>query len=241
MKKTTTPHRLHIPVRFVDGVFECEFGGSVPVDEGTYADLLVDRTSINDKAFLEALEFKGHYKILDEGTSLLVMVTIKSEAPVPSNLRADVVSYNSFRGRISEKYLEPWNPVTSHFVRVIIGRPNDKQSKQFKTDRGGLWLLTKGVDAVGLSSTTIVLPEAISKSPVASLNHAYTKLSEVLETWRISHTGNIYLRVLYQERNATWYPLDLLRNKALIEQEQEIASAIWKEFLARMTSKGSSG
>jgi hypothetical protein len=55
------------------------------------------------------------------------------------------------------------------------------------------------------------------------LNHAYTKLSEVFETWRIAHTGNIYYRMLYRERNGIWYPLDILRNAALVNQEQEIA------------------
>jgi hypothetical protein len=67
------------------------------------------------------------------------------------------------------------------------------------------------------------LPHSISAEPVATLNHAYTKLSEVFETWRISHTGNIYTRVLYHERNGNWYPLDTLRNKTLEKQVQEIA------------------
>jgi len=67
------------------------------------------------------------------------------------------------------------------------------------------------------------------------LNHAFTKLSETYDTWRISHTGNIYTRVFYQERNGKWYPLDLLRNEKLEKQEQEIAKGLWKGFLAKMT------
>ena len=98
-----------------------------------------------------------------------------------------------------------------------------------------MWLITQGLEAVGLASTTVRLPKEISTDPVASLNHAYTKLSEVFETWRISHTGNIYTRVLYQERNGKWYPLDLLRNNALDKQEQEIAKGLWEAFTVKVT------
>ena len=97
--------------------------------------------------------------------------------------------------------------------------------------------MTKGIEAVGLASTTVLLPQEIPTGPVASLNHAYTKLSEIFETWRISHTGNIYDCVLYQERNGRWYPLDLLRNAALDKQEQEIANDLWKGFLVNMTGR----
>ena len=47
--------------------------------------------------------------------------------------------------------------------------------------------MTQGVEAIGLASTTVLLPSGITTKPVASLNHAYTKLSETFETWRISH------------------------------------------------------
>jgi hypothetical protein len=70
---------------------------------------------------------------------------------------------------------------------------------------------------------------------VASLNHAFTKLSETYETWRISHTGNVYSRVLYQERNGHWYPLDLLRNETLDKKEQQIAHELWQTFMSKMT------
>jgi hypothetical protein len=144
-------------------------------------------------------------------------------------------SYNNFRGTIATTYLDYWNPRTIAFVEVKLAGPNNKQARLFDTNRGGLWLITEGVEAVGLASTTVLLPPAISAKPVASLNHAYTKLSETFETWRISHTGNIYARVLYQERNGTWYPLDILRDKALEKQEQEIARGLWEDFMAKMT------
>ena len=86
--------------------------------------------------------------------------------------------------------------------------------------------MTEGVEAVGLASTTVLLPSAISAKPLDSLDHAYMKLSETFETWRISHTGSIYTRVLYQE-SSIWYPLYILGNKALNKQEQEVRPEPW--------------
>lgn len=234
MTNTQSARRLRVPVRFVDGILECALGGAVPVKDGTEAELLVDRKFIADKAFLEMMERKGRHKVLDEGTFLLVCLTIKPESPISDTLRPLLKSYNSLRGTIATEFLNTWNPGTLAFVEVQLGGPDDKQARLFETNRGGLWLMTQGVEAVGLASTTILLPTAITDKPVASLNHAYTKLSETFETLRISHTGNIYTRVLYQERNGRWYPLDLLRNKALEKQEQEIAKGIWEEFMANM-------
>jgi hypothetical protein len=121
------------------------------------------------------------------------------------------------------------------FVEVHLAGPNDKQARQFDTSRGGPWLITEGIEGVGLASTRVKLPPEVPVDPVASLNHAYTKLSEAFETWRISHTGNIYKRVLHRERNEKWYPLDVLRNGALQQTEHETAQMLWNVFMAKMT------
>ena len=123
-----------------------------------------------------------------------------------------------------------------YFVEVQLAGANDRQARLFGTRRGGLWLMTQGIEAVGLASATVKLPRDISADPVTSLNHAYTKLSELFETWRISHTGNIYKRILYREKNEKWYPLDVLRNRALQNAEHETAQALWNTFMARMTN-----
>lgn len=229
------PRRLRIPVRFVDDVWECGLGGGVPVSEGTEGELIVARRSIRDTAFLEMMERKGQHKVLDEGTLLLVCLTVKPEAPPPKELAPLLRNYDQYKGEIATEFLETWNPGTLAFVEVRLAGPDSKQGRLFCTDRGGLWLMTQGIEAVGLASTMVLVPKEISEKPVSSLNHAFTKLSEAFETWRISHTGNIYTHVLYQERNGKWYPLDILRNKALERQEQEIAKDLWSEFLASMS------
>jgi hypothetical protein len=147
----------------------------------------------------------------------------------------------TFGGRSQLIIWIPGNPGTIAFVEVTIGGPDNRQARRLDTDRGGLWLMTVGMEAVGLASTTVILPEQISLDPVASLNHAYTRLSEKLETSRISHTGNICTRVLYRERSGTWYPLDILRNKALEKREAEIARELWENFMASVSSARAPG
>jgi hypothetical protein len=235
MTKACSTRRLHIPVRFVDGVWECSLGGKVPVKETAEAELIVDRKSISDRTFLEMMERKARHKVLEEGTPLLVSLTVKPERPPPEKLKPFLKRYEDLQGTIAIEFLDTWSPGTLSFVEVNLAGPDDRQARLFDTNRGGLWLMTQGVEAIGLASTTVQLPKEISAHPVASLNHAYTKLSEAYETWRISHTGNIYARVLYRERNGKWYPLDLLRNKALDKQEQEIAKGLWEAFITKMT------
>jgi hypothetical protein len=235
VRKTLSTRRLRIPVRLVDGTWECAWGGAIPVRGDTDAELVVQRTTISDKAFLEAMERKGRHKVLDQGTRLLVCLSMKAKSQAPESLRLLLKPYDYFRGMIAATYLDHWNAGTIVFVEVTLAGPDEKQARLFDTNRGGLWLMTEGAEAVGLASTTVLLPSSISTEPVASLNHAYTRLSEVFETWRISHTGNIYNRVLYQERNGIWYPLDDLRNKALEKEGQEIARKLWDDFMRKMS------
>jgi hypothetical protein len=197
MTKAPSTRRLRIPVKYVGGVWECAFGGAIPIAPCAEAELVVDRRSIVDDAFLEAMEKKGQYKVLEEGTRLLVSLTIKPESPPSEVLRPILQGYDSLKGQIATEFLDMWNPGSLCFVGVKLAGPDAKQAHRFNTDRGGLWLITQGVQAIGLASTAVVLPEAISTKPVASLNHAFTKLSETYETWRISHTGNVYTRVFY--------------------------------------------
>jgi hypothetical protein len=234
MPKESSGRRVRIPVTYVSGVWECGFGGGTPVKEGTKGELLIDRRALYDKAFLSRMEQKAKYRILDEGTKLLVILTIKREAPPNDAHREHLWNYHDLKWQIATELLDAFDPSTIHFVEITIGKPDDKQERRFESDKGGLWLLTEGVKAAGLASTTIQLPGGICKDPVTSVNHAYTKLSEIFETWRISHTGNVYSRVLYQEKNNKWYPLEVLRNAALDKKDMAIAEGIWKDFKSKM-------
>src|SRR5688500_7023805 len=112
MTKPQSTRRLRIPVRFIDGFWECAWGGAVPVRNATEAELVVQRSCLSDKTFLEAMERKGRHKVLDEGTSLLVCLTMKPDSPASDALRPLLKSYDSFRGKIATTYISNWNPRT---------------------------------------------------------------------------------------------------------------------------------
>ena len=76
-----TTRRVRIPVRLIDGTWECAFGGAIPVKDHAEAELLVSPTSISDKNFLEVIERKDAHKVLNEGTALCVCLTIKPDSP----------------------------------------------------------------------------------------------------------------------------------------------------------------
>jgi hypothetical protein len=218
MTKGRSARRLHIPAQFIDGAWECRFGGQIP-------------------AFLKTLEAKDLHKVLDEGAILLVGLTVKPRNPPEDKLKRLLRSYNDLSKELGTTILDSEYSYDPYFVEIRLAEANDREAKLLRTGRGGLWLLTEGIEASGLASTTIKLPPEILPNQVASVNHAYTKLSEIFETWRISHAGNIYKRVLYRERNGKWYPLDALRNRAVQKAEHETAVALWSAFMARMTGK----
>lgn len=236
MTNSSSDRFLRIPIRFIDGRWECGYGGLVPVGEDTEAELLINTKSITDKAFLERMTAKSSIKVLDEGVKLLAYLATKEQSQLSDELKKHLIPWQRMSPIIATEHIDNWNSGGLSLIEVSIGDPTDQQSKKFETKRGGLWMLTEGPKAVGLQSTRIILPEAVSTAPVNSLNHAFTKLSEAYEPWRISHTGNVYQRFLYKEKDGRWYPLELLRNAALAKREQEIAHQLWQDFMKRMST-----
>jgi hypothetical protein len=234
MTKSSQARRLHVPVRFVDGVWECALGGPVPVVAGTEADLVVDRAAIADKAFLKALNSPGKHKVLDDGARLLVTLTIKPGHGPATERAPPPIGFRQFEGRIATEALDPWSPETLSFVEVRLAKASTTSTVRRAKANPGLWLITQGVKTTGILSGPIALPAPLSEPHASSLNHAVTRLSEIYETWRISHTGNVYTRVLYQAKDQRWYPLDMLRGTALDNQEHAIAGMLWDEFMKKM-------
>jgi hypothetical protein len=71
------------------------------------------------------------------------------------------------------------------------------------------------------------LPHTHELEAVDSLNYAFTRLSELFEPWRKAHTGSIYERVFYQERNGRWYQIKDLRERALASAERQLIKDLW--------------
>ena len=236
MKKSSPSDRyVRIPVRYVDERWECAYGGVVPVAKDSEAELIINSKSITDRDFLAQMRAKSCVKVLDRGAKWLVYLATKDQSTLSDELKGYLLPWLSSERKIAVEYIDNWNSGELSLLEVSIGYPTEQQVRKFGTTDGGLWLLTEGRKAVGLESTRISLPKAVSETPVNSLNHAFTKLSEVYEPWRISHTGNVYQRFLYKENDNRWYPLELLRNAALAEREQAIAYHLWQTFLNHMS------
>jgi len=230
----SSQRRLRLPVRYVDGVWESAYGGIVPVHAFTTGELIIDPASISDPAFLKRMRTRSKFKILEQGAKLLVSLSIKEWESFSEEQAKLLIPFGELRHRISLDFIGSWSASGLHFVPVRLGPPDKRQARRLETETGGLWLLTEGPHAKGLLSTQVILPEGVSDEPVASLNHAFTVLSEIFEPWRISHTGNIYSRVLYQEKNGQWYPLDTLRDAAMDKNDKAIANALWEDFMTQM-------
>jgi hypothetical protein len=237
MKKSSSDRDLRIPVRFVDDRWECAYGGVVPVVNGSEAELVLNGRAISEQSFLGRMKAKDTIPVLDQDAALYAYLATKDQSDLSGQSKNHLIAWETMSPKIAIEHIENWSTGGLSLVKVTIGKPTDQQAKKFQTSKGGLWLLTEGPKAVGLQSTTICLPEPVFKNPVNSLNHAFTKLSEMYEPWRISHTGNVYQRFLYEEKDGRWYPLELLRNAALAKKEQEIAYQLWQDFMERLSAQ----
>lgn len=232
------PKKLRLSVRFVDGVMESQFGGTIDLVDDAKAELVVNESDLADKALLASLRAKQTINILSEGTTLVAILSNRHPEKVSEALD-EAATHEVF----SESDLGTWFEWNAHlctkrrYVEMVLGPKDPNQGSLREFASGGLWLQIKGGRGVGILSSQVLLPDAVSKEPALSLNHAYTLLSEAYEPWRTSHTGNIYEQVLYQETNGKWYPLEFLREKRELENGQDIAKGVWDRFMQRMSGR----
>ncbi len=168
-----------------------------------------------DKTFVKAIT----QRVLPENSKLMVALTIRGDINgdiLPENLTKHLISLdncqfgsNAFYNRLSNK---------TKFVEI--------------TANDGVFLQFKGLNQVGISTGSIVLPsysDDVEAEQVDSLNFAFTRLSEKYEPWRKAHTGNVYERIFYQEKNNKWYPLDVMRSSISAKDEQHELVMIARE------------
>jgi len=218
---------LRIPVKLVDGKWEFFYGGAVPVRNGAIGDLILEKDDITNAAFLSLLNKRSVHKILDEGTELLVALTVHNESsPAPEFLKL-LKTGKDLEGKLGADYFHTPRPGKTRFASIWVGPPTDRQKKKEPKESGGVWLELAGTQPKGVSSSQILVSKLVSEEPLQSLNHAFTRLSEVYEPWRLSHTGSIYQRILYLEKNQKWYPLSVLRNASAAKDEHELIKQQW--------------
>lgn len=210
---------IRVPVKLVDGVWELLYGGAVKVENGAVGELHLDRMYFTDAKFLKALTERRQVPVLPQGTELRVALTVKPglEHWLPPFLLHREATKHNHTARIS---------VDTRFVSITLGGPTEAQRER-GIENGGLWLWLEGTEPRSIESGTVKLPAASGLQPVDSLNHAFTRLSEVFEPWRKAHTGSIYERVFYLESDGSWYPLKDLRDRALAKAERQIIRILW--------------
>jgi hypothetical protein len=168
------------------------------------------------------------HKLLPLGTKLLVAITIHNIKALDEDLLPHLKLRNKYK--LGNDFYQSRLSVDTQFVEVTIGEPTSLQTSRQEINEGGLFLLFKGLNQTGVLTSSIKLPlqevapndlfQVKTNIVVDSLNYAFTRLSEKYDPWRKSHTGNIYDRILYQEKNEKWYPLDVLRNVVSVKQDE---------------------
>lgn len=232
--------KLRLPVRLVDGVWELEFGGTIPLADGQRADLVVPEADVTDPRLVRQMKSRSEIKILDRGTKLRAYLATKELKDVSDEQRKLLLEWKNWEADLALFAIDSWSGGPVSFFELTLGPATERQSQDLIMSEGGLWLILEGRKAKGLQSSLFELPDCISEENAISLNHAFTILSEVYEPWRKSHTGNVYDRFLYQESDEKWYPLSFLRDFELAQQDQRIAYKLWQDFMARMSNSGTS-
>jgi len=207
---------LRLPVQMVNGQWELIYGGVLPVREGAYAEMLIGRTSIRDESLLKLLTQQFSVRVLPEGTEL--RIAVRDHAAVSS------YTPDKYDIKVAAQY---WPGDHCRFVPVWLG-PVGGRNRDMES--GGLWMRHTGLDQCELESSLVELPTDLNEPHAQSLNHALTMLSERYETHRLSHTGNVYERVFYQESKALCYPLSTMRDGVLERAEREFLAGAWRQI-----------
>lgn len=173
---------IRIPVVVMNGNIRYFYGGNLPtIEDGAIGDLIISEYKVKDKRFVKISQWEEYKEIL----------------PVESTIMVAVASTNI---------------------------PNDKSkiAKKIKTDllAGDLYvsvklleplrLLIRGSKRSNLLGVKCCIPD-LDNFNATSINNAYTKISEVFEPNRKSHTGNVFEKCFYKGKDDKWYSLDSLR------------------------------
>jgi len=220
MTDRTPTKTLRLPMQMVNGQWELVYGGVVPVREGAFFELLINPAMIQDESLRKLLTQEYVAQVLPEGTALRVALSDRaagfSKTP------------DKYHIKVAAQYL---SGEYCRFAPIWIG-PYGGSNRDI--DSGGLWMHLSGLDRCELVSSLIELPDGLEEIHAQSLNHAFTMLSERYETHRLSHTGNVYERVFYQESNGEWYPLSALRDGVRERAGKEFLAGAWRQIEDQM-------
>lgn len=181
---------VKIPARVVGGGFEYFYGGPLPE--------LRDGTILDFSVPESAIEDTAFLKVLKTGTYEEIL-------PKGAKVYA-AVSSRHIPPALSNKTLSLKNYLLPDelFVEIVLEEPLKLQLRGTKPGR--------------LKAAKCVIPTLNKKA--LSLNHAYRLISEAFEPDRISHSGNVFQKMMYIVPDKGCRLLDDLRG--LFEASHEV-------------------
>lgn len=217
---------IRVPVSLVQGRWEFLYGGAVKVKEGACGELHLDKMYFTDQKFLKALTEKKRISVLEAGVELLVALTVKSV--LDKALTSYLLPYDDTPHDHTSKI-----SVDTRFVSIRLGGPTAAQINK-KLEKGGLFLMLEGMEPRAIESGMVYLPDVTGLGSADSLNYAFTRLSEMFEPWRKAHTGSIYERIFYLDKDKRWYPLKDLRDRELVKAENRMIKQLWANVAVQL-------
>ncbi len=179
-----------IPLQVVGGELRPFFNMPMPkLKEGAIVDLVCEEYLLEDKDLARMLNTEEVVTLLQKGTTLFAHMRHERSRQ---------------RSALEWSDLSPRVHVDSatFFVPFVI--------------QEDLQLKLRGTRKAELQSCECELGDGALQPP-ASINQAYTRLSEKYEPSRRSHTGNVFDKVLYMGKDGKAKPLSHLRQKAEAE------------------------
>ncbi len=228
--------KFRLRASLVDGQLELESGGLAPIADRASFEIVVAARDITDPLLVDMLLTRKRIQILPEGTRLVAAVSSRNWPERTVVFHDGDVPYDEIGPRVHRQLSEGWTQDLPALIGLTIGPMPRKRGQMELLETGGLWLKIQGARAEGLEVSSILMPSHFGDGQAKSLNHALTRISETLETWRISHTYSAYQRIFYQETNGNWYPLQWLRDDKLHKEEHEIARTMWQKCYLELKS-----
>jgi hypothetical protein len=195
MKYDAFEKMTKIPFKVVDSQLVFLYDGKpLPeLREGTIGDIIVSPSAIKDPARLQAITSEKVITFLPKDTRLLVQISLES---VPTKLQPFLQD-------------EPKSLIGGGKVEIFL--------------QADLMLHLRSTKEAQLLDCPCHIPAIRtldSKTEAKSLNHANTVVSTHFEPHRISHTGNVFNRIYYQdEKLKGWFPLRTLRDQMQADYE----------------------
>ncbi len=189
---TARTQTVLIPAEVKNGRFEYFYGGPLPpFREGTVVEMRVNPDNITDGRFLADLQRRQFGRLLDGGETVYVAV---SAASIPAVLADKALPVSSIvRGQANAGVGYKLGMV--RLVKVDLLQP--------------LFMEVIGAKMGRLKPALCHIP-GIGADAV-SLSHAYRLISERFEPERISHSGNVYQKVVHVGPDSRCRLLESLR------------------------------